>query len=252
VKGGVRAAAKPKDQISIAPVDNASPDMVEGQQILLACRERYAGLKSYTCTINIEDESHYPTGSFHQKGHARVFYKRPGKLRWEGKDSNGDAIVLICDGQRILDRSSIAGEQYQGPVAMLGAYGGVSICGTTFLPSFLLDLNWQQETFLLPNGSLLKALATKASMQGKETVGGRECHRVVCERAIATWTLFIDVEDYLVLRIDEDVSKSQMAEQRKLGGGGTSGKIASSHLSQLFNTEAVDTPIDERLFMMAD
>lgn len=77
---------------------------------------------------------------------------------------------------------------------------------------------------------------------------GHKCHRVVCEREIQTWTFYIDAESHLIRQIDETASIKQKQAQKRHGGGGVSGKIQSTTLTQTFKIQEVNKKLDPSLF----
>lgn len=219
-------------------------------KVLLDSNRAYAAIRSYVGTVRLKSAANYERGLFRETRTLKVFCKRPGRIRLEGFDSNGDKYVILCDGR--TTRVSSAALRLDGTRdtiqdAML-EFSGVSLGASEMLPSILLDIKWHRETFSLPYGPLLPAFATKAKLTSEEKIGEHHCYRIVCPREIANWTFYVDKETLLVRRLDEDTSEEQMRLQRELGGGGFTGNIQSTRCVQSFEIEQINVKLDETIF----
>ncbi len=243
-----------KDLVTVEDDNVGKTDAyLRGEEILKASRQAYSKLRSYQGTIRIASTSQYGERAFSETRYFTIAYQRPGRIRLEGKDSNGDAILIVSDGQRAYESSwgAQTGPEVS-PVErlpdVLSANSGVSLRATNTLPGILLETQWSRQTFFLPRGELLSALASKARWEGTTDVDGHKCHRIVCEREIQTWTVYVDAQSHLVRLIEETASTDQQQAQRRLGGGGFSGRIESTKLTQNFDIQAIDTEVDPSRF----
>ncbi len=244
---------KQNDFITVSPpVQRSSDGTLTGSEILLQSEKAYSQLQSYSGTIHIAYTASYGAGSFSGTTDLKVFFRRPDCIRIEGKDSNGDPFVIAANGRVMWDRwgGSQGGvvKQSADIQAPLLEYSGVSSHGSLLLPSCLLQLQWGAQMLFLPRGRLLTAFATDARLAGTEVIDSTECYRVVCERRLATWTLYVGVEDFLIRRIEDAASEEQTRFQRLHGGGGFTGKITSAHSSHTFEIRELNGDLDNALF----
>jgi len=201
----------------------------------------------------LSSECQFGYGStLRQSNTATIAFEQPNRIRIETYDSNSAPVKLVSDGSNAWV-SFTQGSQRQWRAranvsdAML-ELKGVTLDITTTLPSILLQTNWNVDSFFFPKGQLLHAFATSARLDGTTFVDAHECYQVTCERSIATWTFYVDTENYLIRRVDESSSLSQFAAQRANGGGGYSGTLTQSHISQVFEIQSIDASVDPNLF----
>jgi hypothetical protein len=241
--------SKAKDYITLTDTTAKGPAAeLPGSKVLLDAARAYASLQSFVGTVRVESAANYAAGPYQETRTLKVYYQRPGKIRLEGLVPNSGPFLIVSDGQTTrVSGFGIAGTRATVRDA-LAEFGGVSIRSTVMLPGTLLDTQWNRENFLLPYGAYLPAFATKADPAGEETVGGYRCDRVVCPREIGTWTFFVDREKRLIRRLIEETSEEQMRVQKRLGGGGFTGRIQSTRYVQSFEVEQVNVKLDDAMF----
>jgi hypothetical protein len=226
-----------------------------GAGVLLRCEKAYANLPSLKGTISTKGRSEYGDAGFGDEGEIEFLFEAPRKLRLETTVQN-EKIVIVSDGTNHAEMSPFS----EHPPNMkhgrieepLTANQGILKGATVRLPAVLVGASFRRENLFLPNGKLLPALATKAELAGDEELNGLSCYRVVCERSIGTWTLWIDKKEMLIRRIDLSSSEAQMLAQKEHGGGGFSGRITAMHQQEVFEITATNADIDDDLFRVAD
>lgn len=228
----------------------------DGKALLLSSAKAYSQLKSYKGAIQLESEAHYRGQVWTEKREGRIVWERPGRIFFLANDSNNNDSVLVSDGRRVWTSWPV---NHNAPFVereslreVLVEWSGISLHLSIMLPGFLMDVPWRAEHIFLPNGPLLEAFASDAASEGIEMIDGRHCHQIKCKRAIADWTIWIDVESHLVRRVRLEASPTQMQKQRTLGGGGASGKIGSSSIVQTFHIEEINAAIDAKVFQRSE
>lgn len=218
------------------------PDYSEGREILQKARIAYNDLDSYSGTIQLDATAKFPADTLTEQRTFRIRFKRPGSLRFEGQDSNKHPFVISIDGNSATVRWNGETEQFKSAQEALFAYSGVSLFGTFVLPGCLLDIVWNNDGADFPkNKSLIEAWATKARLEGSAQVGTSDCHKIVCERDTATWTLFVSKTSLLIMRADYEITEKQMDRLRSIGlGGGASGNLLALWRSQIFTIEELN------------
>ena len=247
---GCSDAGKPEvaHQTDLITVSAGNSKGGKAAEILLRSRAAYAKLQSYKGSIRLVDTWEYVGRSRTVTKTAKVLFSRPNKMRLEFQDSVEETVLVISDGNRVVStdlKTEGAFETHKSLQEALSLWTGVSSWISTTLPGILLNTSWEAETTFLPSGSLLSALATKAELQRTETVDGHDCHKIVCVRDIATWTLWIDVESNLVRRINATISPEQMNVLKQYGGGGRSGRIVKKENDQTFSIDEINPSLDK-------
>lgn len=96
-----------KDLISMPKNPEADAAHVKGADVLRESEKAYAALSSYKGTITIADTAQYANFAYKSSRQFKVFFQRPGRIRLEGRDSNGNPVLIISDGKNAVDLSDI-------------------------------------------------------------------------------------------------------------------------------------------------
>jgi hypothetical protein len=213
---------------------------VRGKQILHDSIKAYAGIAKYVGTIKLSSTATYKIGQ--PPGTKRSFeiqYEAPGKLQMVTRDSNNDPLIFVIDPDSVIVVNSGEKERFKSAEEALAASSGVTLYGSYVLPGCLLDIDWHNEESLLPeNRSFLSAWATKARLDGTVQVEGHDCHRIVCERDVVSWTIYVDKKTMLLRRADCETNEAHMRKLRTIGeGGGATGRLLAFSRSQTFSID---------------
>lgn len=216
-----------------------------GRRILSESQHAYANVHSYDGTIEVSATSGYPTRT--SSSEQRVFdvrFEAPHKLRMDGEDSNGDPFVIRLDSKSTTIEWNGEVQQFNSAEEAFYGFSGITLDGSLLLPGCLLNIDWDNEASLSvfpQQNSFLDAWATKAQLDGTALIEGAKCHRIVCEREIVTWTIYVDTESSLLRCVNFEVNEEQMRRLNGIGqGGGASGSVISMKRSQIFHIDQVE------------
>jgi hypothetical protein len=169
---------------------------------------------------------------------------------------SGKSFDIIGNGRNTWVFDQLEGPDYQEQPSVkysIWLFQGTGLGATIIVPSCLLQIEWDPDDGInYPHRrQLLQALATKAVLSGNEKINESECYRLVCEREIYTWTFWIDRESFLLRKTEKRASPEQISVQKRYGGGDFTGKIRTTVNTELYTIEAVNKPIDEKLFSIS-
>lgn len=244
-----------KQQTDAAPPYSDKPENeLTGADILQRSHQAYAKLKTYKGTILSNSAVGFGTNTLKLSLQAIIVFQAPAKFRFEGKDDNRDPYVIICDGKDTWSSPFVKGRKLHyelGKTAgirdSLAEFLGATNSMTAMLPAILM-----QVAPTLPRGKkLLPAFATKATLDGEETIDGHRCYRVVCERDVGRWTFWVDTEIFLFRRLERLKSPKHMAFRRKGSSGHDAvDRISSRRTIENYEIESIDAELDEALFQV--
>lgn len=227
---------------------------LSGRDVLIRANEAYASLKSYKGTISYKGHTEFTNATDRYTQQVYVFYSAPGKFRFEttAEEVYAGSCIIVRDGKETwesitLERNGRFGKSPGIRDSLLKCIA-YSHGMTTRLPGILLQLKWGMGG-MLPHGKYLPAFATKAKLDGKEEIEGHECYKVVCEREFANWTFWVDVDTYLLRRMDEVTSREQWAAGRNWTSRPS--RILSRVHSEIYHIESVDADLDDKLFTVS-
>lgn len=247
---------KKADLITVSPpVEEVRGDgKITGSQVLARVEKAYSELRSYVGTTSIVGQFEYANVTQHDQAEVTIRFSRPNKIRIDGKtSSSGAPFTVVSDGKVVWDSCSLINGGAYKEVATLReailSYQGVALGATVIIPSALLKIEWSGENIGLPHGkTLLSAFATHARLLGEETLGNYPCYKIVCEREIGTWTMWVDKETFLLRKMERSISEAQMAARKKYGVAGTSGKILRAVDTETYRIDQVNGAIDDAVF----
>ena len=116
--------------------------------ILQSTQAAYQSLGSYRGTTAIALRAHYAGDLVVTDSRSfRVIYQRRDRIRLEGRDSNGDPILMVADGHQVYEdwppqspRPTLH-DLSELPM-VLAKYKGVSLGAMDVLPGILLNMSW--------------------------------------------------------------------------------------------------------------
>lgn len=242
------------DLITVTPavVESPAEGQLTGAEILKRCERAYAALQSYEGTANVSSTTASTAwGTKTNSTKVKIWFSRPLKLRVEGNDTSGNPFAILCDGKEAWTAWKLEGSTFKHARNLneaISQWQGVALGAPTMISSAIVPVAWDRDLLFLPRGHLLGALATKGKLSGQEDVDKHSCYKVLCEREIQTWTLWIDAETWLLRKVETTADAQQMAAQRNYGGGGTSGTIQKTSAVETYLIEKTNQKLDESLF----
>ena len=230
----------------------AAPE-TEGRVILEKSARAYALVKSYVGTTTVRGTAQFADHRLDQTATARIVFARPAKIRIEGKDASGQAYVIVSDGG--VDtwtswklRNDGAFEKAQNLEIAIAGMTGVAQGAPTTIPGALLRLAWGNP--FVPVG--------EARNEGRETVGGVSCHKIVQKSRFGRNTFWVDSKTFLLRRMKEEHTEAEIAEMAKLAETTTKalGKttafpdvaMKSTESDYNFAIEKIDSDLDSKVF----
>ncbi len=171
---------------AVAPMPNAS-------SLVTRCAAAYDALKSYHCHASVTTKSMIV---FTMHASADITFARPGKIRADCSDSNGNSFVYFTDGKTVKE-NFLGGWKTDKDIEMaIGGATGVTQSAGTTVPALLLHTAWG---YPFGRGTNIDPKVTA------ESVDGHPCYCVHLTGATNP-ICWIDKKTLLLDRIDTSFS----------------------------------------------
>ncbi len=253
--------------LSVSDVCAVEPS---GDEILRRSRQAYAALRSYVGTTTVQSRTVVNAATLSQTANAKVTFVRPGQIRIEGKDVQGQPFSIVSDGtQTWLAWGAQHDGQFRKADSLEKAVStmtGVAALAPTTLPAALIPLQWGTPW----------TMNAEARSLGLETLAGVECYKVVVKSppgsaVPGTRTFWLDTKSFLLRQLREEQDAQDLAQMQdrmekimaeRAGKGSDAEKahtekirgmlkaqsMKSRDVIQSFQIERVNATIDTKLF----
>lgn len=240
-----------------AHIDKKVDELLKARLILERSLRAYSELKSYTGQIISEGETRFQTNTLSIRLKCDIAYVAPNMFRFQVKIDDRVWIlgtdgkhtwqaveppIVLSKRRRLVDPRSITEGLY--------AFAGITNETSTMLPPILLGLDWDMGEGT-PQEKVLAAFAAVSTYGGDDVVDDHKCARVIWDAPMATWTLWIDKESYLLRRMKKTTSELQQS-YRKRGSTGSDAvdRILSREKTDRFVIESIDAVVDHSQFII--
>lgn len=249
---------------------NGSAVEPTGEEVLRRSQEAYVALRSYVGTTTVKSKTVISAATMNQTASARVSFVRPGRIRIEGKDAQGQPYTIVSDGTQTWLAWAFQNDgrfqKAQSLEMAVSAMTGVAAQAPTTIPAALIPLRW----------GIPWAQTSQAQLIGREPVAGASCYKVVVKAApgaplAGVRTFWVDPRSFLLRQIKEEQNEQDLAEmqlrmkqmmEERAAKGSEADKqqleairgmlqaqaMKSREIVQSFEIERVNAAVDGKLF----
>jgi hypothetical protein len=253
--------------LSVSDVSAAEPS---GDEILRRSRKAYAALRAYVGTTTVQSKTVVSAATLSQTANAKITFVRPGQIRIEGKDVQGQPFSIVSDGKQTwLAWAAQHNGQFRKADSLekaVSAMTGVAALAPTTIPAALIPLEWGTPW----------TMNAEARSLGLETLAGVDCYKVVVKSPPGsalpgTRTFWLDPKSFLLRQLREEQDEQDMAQMQdrmekmmaeRAGKGSDAEKahtekirgmlkaqlMKSRDIIQSFQIDRLNTAIDTKLF----
>ncbi|HET7874625.1 MAG TPA: hypothetical protein VFN71_03795 [Methylomirabilota bacterium] len=240
------------------------------EEILRKSQEAYVALRSYVGTTTVKSKTVISAATMTQTASAKITFVRPGRIRVEGKDVQGQPYTIVSDGAQTWLAWAFQNEgRFQKAESLemaVSAMTGVAAQAPTAIPAALIPLRWGYPW--VPTAP--------AQLVGREAVAGVSCYKVVVKSSpgsqlTGTRTFWVDPTSFLLRQLSEEQNEQdlaqmqsrmqQMMEERAAKGSEAdkqqletirgmlkTAAMKSREIVQSFTIERVNAAVDGKLF----